>query len=358
MTTADLVASALFGDGAAAVVAAGEQAGRKAPARLPQVIATRSEVYPDSTDTLGWRLGADGFRIVLTAELAEVVERRLNGSVTAFLGEHGLTVDDIGSWICHPGGPKVLDAAQRALKLPDSAMAASRRSLAEAGNMSSASVLHILELTADGERPPPGTFGLMIGLGPGRERRTAAAEVVSLVTVYWMLLAVIACERVAELVVSARHANALLRRGGVEYGFGHFPVMIALHVALLAGCVLEPLLGHRTFIPALGWPMLAVTVAANALRWWCIATLGERWTARVIVLPGAPLVRSGPYRWFAHPNYVAVIVEGAALPLTGSAWITACAFTLLNAALLTVRIRCETRALATAAPRAVTPAAP
>jgi methyltransferase len=178
-------------------------------------------------------------------------------------------------------------------------------------------------------------------------------------TVYWTLLSVVACERVAELVVSARHANALLRRGGVEYGFGHFPVMIALHVALIAGCVIEPLVGHRTFIPALGWTMLAVTVAANVLRWWCIATLGERWTARVIVLPGAPLVRSGPYRWFAHPNYVAVIVEGAALPLTGSAWITACAFTVLNAALLTVRIRCETEALAAAAaPQAVTPASP
>jgi methyltransferase len=178
-------------------------------------------------------------------------------------------------------------------------------------------------------------------------------------TVYWTLLSVIACERVAELVVSARHAKALLRRGGVEYGFGHFPVMIALHVALIAGCVLEPLLGHRTFIPALGWTMLAVTLAANALRWWCIATLGERWTARVIVLPGAPLVQSGPYRWFAHPNYVAVIVEGAALPLTGSAWITACAFTVLNAALLTVRIRTESGALAAAsAPRSARAAAP
>jgi methyltransferase len=173
------------------------------------------------------------------------------------------------------------------------------------------------------------------------------------VTVYWALLSVIACERVAELVVSARHANALLRRGGSEYGFGHFPVMIALHVGLLAGCVLEPLLGHRTFIPGLGFPMLALTVLANGLRWWCTATLGERWTARVIVLPGTPLVRSGPYRWFAHPNYVAVIVEGAALPLTGSAWITACAFTVLNAALLTVRIRCEAAALAAAAPQAV-----
>ena len=168
VTTADLVASALFGDGAAAVVATGgDTAAPPLAARLPQVIATRSEVYPDSTDTLGWRLGADGFRIVLTADLAEVVERQLNGSVTAFLGEHGLTVDDIGSWICHPGGPKVLDAAQRALKLPDSALAASRRSLSEAGNMSSVSVLQILELTVAEDPPPPESFGLMIGLGPG-----------------------------------------------------------------------------------------------------------------------------------------------------------------------------------------------
>jgi len=174
--------------------------------------------------------------------------------------------------------------------------------------------------------------------------------------VFWVLLGVIACERVAELVVSARHATGLLRRGGVEYGFGHFPVMIVLHVGLIAGCVVEPLIGHRAFSPGLGWPMLALTIAANALRWWCIATLGERWTARVIVLPGEPLVRSGPYQWFAHPNYVAVIVEGFALPLTGSAWITASAFTVLNAALLTVRIRCESRALAGAAvPQPVAP---
>jgi methyltransferase len=166
------------------------------------------------------------------------------------------------------------------------------------------------------------------------------------VDVYWALLAVIGVERVAELVVSQRHAVALLRAGGVESGRGHFPVMVALHVSLLAGCVAEPLALHRTFIPALGYPMLAVVILANALRWWCIGTLGPRWSARVIVMPGLPLVTSGPYRWFAHPNYVAVVVEGAALPLVGSAWITACTFTVLNAALLTVRLRCETRALA------------
>ena len=168
--------------------------------------------------------------------------------------------------------------------------------------------------------------------------------------VYYALLAVIAVERLAELAVSQRHAAESLRRGGVEYGQGHFPVMVALHTALLVGCVVEPLALHRDFIPALAWPMLAVVVAANTLRWWCIATLGPRWSARVIVMPGMPLVKAGPYRWFAHPNYVAVIAEGVALPLVGSAWITACCFTALNAALLTVRVRCETRALATAAP--------
>jgi methyltransferase len=176
--------------------------------------------------------------------------------------------------------------------------------------------------------------------------------------VFWVLLGVICVERVAELIVSARHATALLRKGGVESGLRHFPVMVALHAALLAGCVVEPVVAHRAFLPALGYPMLVVVVAANALRWWCIATLGERWSARVIVLPEVPLVRSGPYRWFAHPNYVAVIVEGAALPLVGSAWITAACFTILNAVLLTVRIRCEVRALAAAVPPVVATSAP
>ena len=166
VTVADLVASSLFGDGAVALVATGGRAlgGRAAG---PRVVASRSQVFPDSADTLGWRLASDGFRIILTAELADVVERQMSGSVTAFLAEHGLTVDEVSSWVCHPGGPKVIDAIQQSLKLPDSAVEMSRRSLAEAGNMSSASVLHILEKTLDTCPPPAGSAGLMIGLGPG-----------------------------------------------------------------------------------------------------------------------------------------------------------------------------------------------
>ena len=112
----------------------------------------------DSADALGWRLGSDGFRIVLTAELADVVERRLGGVVTSFLARHGLTVDEISCWLGHPGGPKVLDAIQHSLKLPDRAVELSRRSLAEAGNLSSVSVLHVLELTADTRPPPAGSY--------------------------------------------------------------------------------------------------------------------------------------------------------------------------------------------------------
>jgi alkylresorcinol/alkylpyrone synthase len=166
VTLADIVASALFGDGAVALIARGGE-GDEPHALGPRVIASRSVVYPDSGDALGWRLSANGFRIVLTTELPVVVERGLADSVTAFLAEHDLTIDDIASWICHPGGPKVIDSVQRSLKLPDSAVAASRRSLAEVGNMSSASVLHILEMICDSERPPVGSAGLMIGLGPG-----------------------------------------------------------------------------------------------------------------------------------------------------------------------------------------------
>jgi len=99
------------------------------------------------------------------------------------------------------------------------------------------------------------------------------------------------------------------------------------------------------FPAALGWPMLALVVAAQALRWWCIRTLGRQWNTRIVVVPGLERVTGGPYRFFSHPNYVAVVVEGVALPLVHGAWLTAVIFTVLNAGLLTVRIRAEDEAL-------------
>ncbi len=166
-------------------------------------------------------------------------------------------------------------------------------------------------------------------------------------TAFVVLVGLVALERVAELVVSTRNAAWSLARGGVETGRGHYPVMVVLHAGFLIAMLVEAVV-RRPVVPAwLAWSMLALVVAAQGLRWWCIATLGRRWTTRVIVLPGRPPVRSGPYRWLTHPNYLAVVVEGVALPLVHACWMTAAAFTLANAALLTVRIRAENAALAT-----------
>jgi methyltransferase len=170
--------------------------------------------------------------------------------------------------------------------------------------------------------------------------------------VIWYTLLVLATggERIAELIVSTRNAKWSFARGGVEFGRGHFPPMVALHTGLLLACLAEVWLLHRPFLPWLGWPMLVLVLASQALRWWCIGTLGPRWNTRVIVVRDLPLVARGPYRWLKHPNYVAVVVEGFALPLVYTGWITALAFTVLNAWLLAVRIRCENRALATVLP--------
>src|SRR5450631_4002063 len=163
-------------------------------------------------------------------------------------------------------------------------------------------------------------------------------------TPYVALIVVVAAERLAELVVAGRNLAWARGRGGREYGFGHYPFMVILHIGLLVGCLFEA--AHRPFIPALGWPMLAVVILAQALRWWCISTLGPRWNTRIIVIPGLPLVDGGPYRWLRHPNYVAVVLEGIALPLVHTAWITALVFTVLDAGLLRVRISSENAAMA------------
>jgi len=128
--------------------------------------------------------------------------------------------------------------------------------------------------------------------------------------------------------------------------------MVALHTALLVGALAEVWMLKRPFLPILAWAALAIVIASQALRWWCIASLGRQWNTRVIVVPGLPLVSRGPYRLLRHPNYLAVVLEGAALPLVHAAWATAAGFTVLNAALLARRIRVEERALATVAGKA------
>lgn len=170
----NLIASGLFGDGAAAVVlegggrAAGEGDDRGDGARSrPEVVATRSVFYPDTEEVMGWRIGEDGFQVVLSADVPDVVGAHVGDDVDAFLRGHGLGRADIAAWIAHPGGPKVLEALETALDLDGDALARTWRSLAEVGNLSSASVLMVLGQALDESRPAGGEFALMLAMGPG-----------------------------------------------------------------------------------------------------------------------------------------------------------------------------------------------
>ena len=166
-STANLVASGLFGDGAAAVVLVGERRAAQLGIEGPRVVATRSRFYPDTDRVMGWDIGGSGFRIVLAATVADVVRQYLGDDVQDFLGDHDLKIPDVDTWVAHPGGPKVIDAIIRALELPEDALDVTRRSLAEIGNLSSSSVLHVLEQTLAEGRPTPGAPGVLMAMGPG-----------------------------------------------------------------------------------------------------------------------------------------------------------------------------------------------
>ncbi|MDQ3942954.1 MAG: hypothetical protein M3254_07605 [Actinomycetota bacterium] len=154
----------------------------------------------------------------------------------------------------------------------------------------------------------------------------------------------VAVQRLLELTYSRRNEVRLRARGAVERGRGHYPAIVAIHALWLLSTLVEGLL--RGPEPPVWWPVpLAAFLLVQPLRYWAILSLGENWNTRVLVVPGGKLVRRGPYRYFPHPNYVVVVVEVLTFPLIFGAWITAIVFSLLNAALLYVRIRIENRAL-------------
>lgn len=165
-TAASLVGSALFADGAGAVVAVGERRAERLDPCGPEVLDSCSRLYPDSMRTMGWDVGARGFQLVLAADLPTIIERYLGDDVTGFLGAHGLGVGDIAAWVSHPGGPKIIDAITATLGLPDDALELTWRSLRDVGNISSASVLHVLRDTI-AKRPASGRPGVLMAMGPG-----------------------------------------------------------------------------------------------------------------------------------------------------------------------------------------------
>ncbi len=159
----NLISSGLFGDGAAAVVVVGSER----PAAGPRILASRSVFYPDTERVMGWEISERGFQVVLSAEVPEMVRRHLRRDVDRFLAEHGHRREEIASWVAHPGGPRVLEAMAEALELPAEALEVTWRSLREVGNLSSTSVLLVLEETLRVRRPQPGSLGLLLAMGPG-----------------------------------------------------------------------------------------------------------------------------------------------------------------------------------------------
>jgi methyltransferase len=168
---------------------------------------------------------------------------------------------------------------------------------------------------------------------------------VSSLELYWVFLALVGLERLGELYLSNRNAAWAFSQGAQEFGQGHYRFMTVFHTAFLVSCALEPLVLSRSFVAPFGYLFLFLALAAQALRYWAITTLGSRWNTRVIVLPTFEPVKGGPYRFVRHPNYVAVILELAVLPLIHGAYLTAILFTVGNALLLRVRINVEEAAL-------------
>ncbi|MFI9203233.1 type III polyketide synthase [Streptomyces sp. NPDC053048] len=173
-SVANLIATGLFGDGAAAVVACGARWRPRrprprpgVPPAVPLVVATRGRLYPGTEGAMGWRIQDSGFQVVLDQAVPDVVRRHLAEDVRGFLGEHGLKPQDVAAWVCHPGGPRILGTVAEVLDLPEEALEITWRSLAEIGNLSSASVLHVLRDTLDRRPPPPGSTGLLLAMGPG-----------------------------------------------------------------------------------------------------------------------------------------------------------------------------------------------
>jgi alkylresorcinol/alkylpyrone synthase len=163
---ATLVAGALFGDGAAAVVAVGERRAEQIRAGGPDILDSRSRLFPDTLRTMGWDVGASGLDIVLGPEVPKLIAEYLADDVTDFLGTHGFSIADVGAWVSHSGGPKILDAVTAALCLPDDALELTWRSMSEVGNLSSAAVLHVLRDTI-AKLPPSGSPGVLMAMGPG-----------------------------------------------------------------------------------------------------------------------------------------------------------------------------------------------
>jgi len=328
---ADVVSWALFGDGAAAVLRAGPSDAKV------RIGAAAEHTWPRTLDIMGWMIDPVGFRVILSRSLPRFVEQKLAAPVRRFIKAAQLQAPQL---ICHPGGAKVLDAIEVALELQQGTLRAEREILRGYGNMSAPTVLFVLERMlqrACAVRRCSRHWGRGSPQTCSRSRLCMREGA-------W-LLAFVLTQRLVELCFAHFNASRLRAEGGIEFGAAHYSLVVAMHASWLLGLWL---LGSD-------WPINAFWLVVFAFlqvgRVWVIASLGRRWTTRVIVLRGAPRVTRGPYHWFKHPNYLIVALEIAVVPLALRLPVFALVFSIANAALLAYRIRIENEALAWAAQR-------
>jgi methyltransferase len=314
----------------------------------PRILATRSVLYPDTEAAMGWG-SARRPSVVLSPGVPTLVQDNAGRNVDEFRCPRARTVGH--SRLDLPSrGSEDPQRSRRRLDLAHGELDVTWRCLRDVGNISSASALFVLRATLAEGKWSPGSAGLLIAMGPGFSselfccvKRVEDDERDSV----FLLLAATAAERFAELAVSRRNMAWAWR--GAEARRTE-PLSVTRRSPRrssrrrLGGSSLL----SRPFLPWLGWPMLVLVLGAQALRWNVVRTLGPHWTTRVVVVPGHARIRSGPYRFVQHPNYLAV-VGGILRSLVHTAWITAALFTSVNLPLLAWRIACEEKALRTAA---------
>ena len=293
LTKANVVASALFGDGAAACILRVGEGG------LARVAAAGEHTWPDTLDIMGWNVDPLGFGVVFAQAIPPFARENVGPAVTAILGRSGLTIADVDRFICHPGGAKVITALESALGMEDGTLDHERDVLSSHGNMS-APDRPFRPRTGDRRRIAESLARERHGARLFDQLRRPGESGVTLAV--WCLVFV-TLQRAVELLIASRNTSRLIARGAVEASPGHYPLIVLVHACWLAGLWV---LGWDRPVH-LGW--LAVFALLQGLRVWIIATLGERWTTRIIVLPGEKLVRRGPYRFLSHPNYVVVVGE-------------------------------------------------
>ena len=301
-----------------------------------RVEATGEHLWPDTVDIMGWNVDPEGFGVIFQRTIPDFVLANMNPAVTGILAPDE-SFDQRRRSIHLPSRRRQGGArAGNRFSLNQGALDHERDVLADYGNMSGPTVL-VRARTRPRGGPAAALTPDLARARFYRELRRAAARRVSAAVI---VLALVTLQRLGELVLARANTKRLMARGAVEIAAGHYPMLVAMHAAWLISLWLW---GRDQAVDPLA---LAVFVVLQGLRLWVLATLGSRWTTRILVLPGQPLVASGPYQYLSHPNYVVVAAEIAVLPLALHLPLVAVIFTILNALVLMIRIRAEAGALA------------